>query len=260
MALQQPSLPDGSNSTEMLDGGWPAYEFSDGSATFPGLARKANGDPSIRLYVANDGGDAEPADGRISRRVQRVSAGQSVAGGCGRCAADGADGDGGVFRRWDCRTSIRRRACCNCSLIKTIDGYTFIDFETTVKGIGIAPGDLITVTYIKEGLERQPFRVMKLAPGQNYQTVQVTAQWHDDAWYTTGAAGHGDSAAERRGVGTAAAAGGERDRFAWDRSVRHHGDDDAEGTDGIVHGRLSVAFTPPASAGATGRRRFRWSV
>ena len=39
-----------------------------------------------------------------------------------------------------------------------------------MKGIGIAPGDLITVTYLKEGLERQPFRVVKLAPGQNYQT------------------------------------------------------------------------------------------
>ena len=51
-------------------------------------------------------------------------------------------------------------------LNKTIAGYTFVDFETTVKGIGIAPGDLITITYLKEGLERQPFRVVKMAPGQ----------------------------------------------------------------------------------------------
>ena len=51
-------------------------------------------------------------------------------------------------------------------LNKTIDGYQFIDFETTVKGIGIAPGDLITVTYIKEGLERQPFRVVQLRRGR----------------------------------------------------------------------------------------------
>ena len=74
-------------------------------------------------------------------------------------------------------------------LSKSIAGNVFVEFQTTVKGIGIEVGDLITVTYLKEGLERQPFRVVKMAPGQNYQTVQVTAQWHDDGWYTTGAAG-----------------------------------------------------------------------
>ena len=56
LALQQPTLPDGSNSTEMLNGGWPAYEFSDGSATFSGLVRKPNGDPAIRLW-AQSGAD-----------------------------------------------------------------------------------------------------------------------------------------------------------------------------------------------------------
>ena len=59
LALQQPSLPDGSNSTEMLNGGWPAYEFSDGSATFSGLVRNANGAPAIRLWSQISGGDAE---------------------------------------------------------------------------------------------------------------------------------------------------------------------------------------------------------
>jgi hypothetical protein len=48
----------------------------------------------------------------------------------------------------------------------------------------LKPGDIITITYAKEGLERQPFRVVKLVPGRNYETVQITAQWHDDAWYT----------------------------------------------------------------------------
>ncbi len=68
--------------------------------------------------------------------------------------------------------------------------------------MGWLPGDLITVTYLKEGLERQPFRVVQLAPGQNYQTVQVTAQWHDDNWYTTGGAGTaGGSPQSGAGVG-----------------------------------------------------------
>ena len=55
LALQQPSLPDGSNSTETLNGGWPAYEFSDGSADFSGLVRKANGDACDPVVVARDG-------------------------------------------------------------------------------------------------------------------------------------------------------------------------------------------------------------
>ncbi len=52
-------------------------------------------------------------------------------------------------------------------LSKSVDGNVFVEFQTTVKGIGIAAGDLIAITYLKEGLERQPFRVVKLAPGQN---------------------------------------------------------------------------------------------
>src|SRR5262249_55413005 len=80
-------------------------------------------------------------------------------------------------------------------LTKSIAGNCFVELETTVRGIGLAPGDLIAVTYLKEGLERQPFRVVKLAPGVNYQTVVVTAQWHDDAWYPPGGA---NSAGGRR--------------------------------------------------------------
>jgi hypothetical protein len=37
----------------MLNEGWPAYEFSDGSAAFSGIVRKANGDPAIRLWAPN---------------------------------------------------------------------------------------------------------------------------------------------------------------------------------------------------------------
>ena len=52
-----------------------------------------------------------------------------------------------------------------------------------MKAIGVAPGDLITVTYLKEGFTRQPFRVLKISPATNYRTATITAQIHDDAWY-----------------------------------------------------------------------------
>jgi hypothetical protein len=59
----------------------------------------------------------------------------------------------------------------------------YVDFETSVRGLGIVPGDIITFTYLKEGLSRQTFRVVRVSPGPNYRTVQITAQFHDDDWY-----------------------------------------------------------------------------
>ncbi len=250
MALQQPSLPDGSNSTEMLDGGWPAYEFSDGSADFSGLARNANGDPSIMLsaqltastpnrltiefqdefndYQQDSLSLVDVDDALLTQRL--VTAAYSALG----------------IPNFDQATRVLQ-----LQLNQTIDGYQYIDFETTVKGIGIAPGDLITVTYIKEGLARQPFRVTQLAPGRNYQTVQVTAQWHDDAWYSsTGAAGTGT----RRQSGS-----GGIPRPLVGTLIDSHGLDQygvtettVEGSDGSFAVELAVAFTPPASPVSTG--------
>lgn len=135
-------------------------------------------------------------------------------------------------------------------LNKSIEGYTLIDFETTVKGIGLAPGDLITVTYLKEGLERQPFRVTRLAPGPNYQTVQVTAQWHDDAWYTPGSASGGTRRQPGAGVGIP--------RPLVGSVVDSHGIDQfgitettTESTDGSFSVQLACAFVPPARPSAT---------
>jgi hypothetical protein len=49
IAAQQPTLPDGGNSLDNLNGGWPAYEFSDSSAPFSGIVRSANGASTVRL-------------------------------------------------------------------------------------------------------------------------------------------------------------------------------------------------------------------
>jgi len=114
LALQQPSQPDGSNSTETLNGGWPAYEFSDGSADFSGLARNANGAPSIRLWSQSTAATANrltvefqdefneyqqdslslvDVDDALLTDRQVTAASQALA----------------------CRISIRRRECCNCN-------------------------------------------------------------------------------------------------------------------------------------------------
>jgi hypothetical protein len=68
-------------------------------------------------------------------------------------------------------------------LSKSVLGNTTIEFQTSVKALGLSPGDIIAVTYAKEGLERQPFRITRIQPGPNYRTATITAQWHEDTWY-----------------------------------------------------------------------------
>jgi len=188
LALQQPTLPDGSNSTEMLNGGWPAYEFSDGSATFSGLVRSSSGEPAIRLWSRIS---ADTANTLTVEFQDEFNAYQQD-------SLSLVDVEDALLTQREVTKAYSGLGLPNfyqatrvlaLQLNKTIDGYTLIDFETTVKGIGIGPGDLITITYLKEGLERQLFRVIKVAPGKNYQSVQITAQWHDDSWYAVNGSG-----------------------------------------------------------------------
>ncbi len=201
LALQQANAPDGTNSTEQLNGGWPAYEFSDGSAAYSGILRKPSGEPAIRLY-SKSGADVpnrltvefqDEYNGYSQDSLSLVDASDAVL--TGRDVTAAFQGIG--LPNFDQATRM-----LDLQLSKSIAGNVLVEFQTTVKGIGITPGDLVTVTYLKEGLERQPFRVVQLAPGQNYQTVQVTARWHDDNWYTTGGAGTaGGSPGGGAGVG-----------------------------------------------------------
>src|SRR5579863_4184405 len=201
LALQQANAPDGTNSTEQLNGGWPAYEFSDGSAAYSGILRKPNGEPAIRLY-SKSGADVpnrltvefqDEYNGYQQDSLSLVDVADALLTGRDVTAA---------FQGIGLANFDQAARMLQLQLSKSIDGNLLVEFQTTVKGIGIASGDLITVTYLKEGLERQPFRVVQLAPGLNYQTVQVTARWHDDNWYTTGGAGTaGGSPAGGAGVG-----------------------------------------------------------
>jgi hypothetical protein len=251
LALQQPTLPDGSNSTEALNGGWPAYEFSDGSATFSGLARKPNGDATIRLWSQSG------ADTPNNLTVEF----QDQFNGYQQDSLSLVDVDDALLTNREVTASFAGLGLPNfdqatrmlqLQLNKTIDGYTLIDFETTVKGIGLSPGDLITITYLKEGLERQPFRVVRVSPGQNFQTVQITARWHDDSWYTTGGAnttGAGQQASASVGlprplVGSVIDTNGIEQFGITETTI--------ENSDGSFTVQLSVAFTPPTQPVATG--------
>ena len=250
LALQQANPPDGTNSSATLNGGWPAYEFSDGSAAFSGILRKPNGEPALRLYSKNGADVAnlltvEFQDEYNGYQQDSLSlTDQSDWLLTGRTVTAAFQGIG--LPNFDQASRMLQ-----LQLSKSIGGNVFIEFQTTVKGFGISPGDLITVTYLKEGLERQPFRVVKLEPGQNYRTALVTAQWHDDNWYTTGGAGTaGGSPGNREGSLPRPLVGSVLDS----NGIEQFGitETDTPTASGGMTATLTVAFDPPMKPTASG--------
>ena len=69
------------------------------------------------------------------------------------------------------------------NLDKSVRGNTYIEFETSVKAFGVQTGGPDHGDLPEGGLVRQPFRVLKIAPGVNHRITTITAQIHDDSWY-----------------------------------------------------------------------------
>jgi hypothetical protein len=183
IAAQQPSLPDGSNTLESINGGWPAYEFSDGSTAYSGIARNANGSSSV---VLSSRSVAETSN-RLSLEFQDESNEYQ------QDSLSLVDAEDSGLIGYEVSSQSTALGVANFSqatrvllrqLDKSIKGNLFVQFTTSFRALKIRPGDIIAVTYLKEGLSRALFRVVKLAPSTNYQMVTVVAQVHDDNWYS----------------------------------------------------------------------------
>ncbi|MEZ5365165.1 MAG: phage tail protein [Bryobacterales bacterium] len=184
LLLQQPVKPEGSNAVNTLNGGWPAYSYVDGSApgTASGILRRPDGSPALRMWSRPTADtpnrfSVEFADQFNEYQQDSLAlldaddlrrTGQEITG---RLVADGLP------------TFDQAARILQFFLDKSIKGNRYIELETSVKGLGQRVGDIIAVTYEKEGLLDQPFRIQRIAPGENYRSVQITAQIHDDAWY-----------------------------------------------------------------------------
>jgi hypothetical protein len=182
MALQQPVKPDGSNATEPANGGWPAYEFGDGASGLSGILRRPSGEPWMRVQSRST---AETPN-RLNLEFQDAFNQYQ------QDSLSVADVDDILAVGQEVSLNLpvlgipnfnQAARIAKFQLDKTIAGNTYVEFATTMRGLKLKPGDLITVTYLKEGFDRQPFRVVTIAPGLNYSTVLITAQIHEDAWY-----------------------------------------------------------------------------
>ncbi|MEO8372909.1 MAG: phage tail protein [Candidatus Solibacter sp.] len=183
LALEMPQKPEWSNSTQELDGGWPSYEFGDGSNGFSGLLRKATGEPSFRCYSRS----MADTPNRFSVEFQD-SLNEYQQDSFSLVDADDVARSGQEVSQTLTAVGIpnfdQAARILKLNLDRSVRGNMYVEFETSVKSFGIRPGDLITVTYLKEGLSRQLFRVLKIAPGANHRITGITAQVHDDSWYT----------------------------------------------------------------------------
>ena len=254
LALEQPSKPAWSNASEVLDGGWPSYEFGDGSNGISGILRKDTGEPSVRMFSRSTADTPNRLTVEFQDSLNEfqqdsfslVDADDVARGGQEVAASLPAIG----LANFDQAARVVK-----LNLDKSVRGNTYIEFDTSVKCLGIRPGDLITVTYLKEGLVRQPFRVLKMAPGTNHRITRVTGQLHQDSWY-------GDS------NGQVTSAGGARRQSSAGAGVPHplmgdrlDGNGDVQfgvqesattAADGTVQTSVQVSFVAPPAVAVRG--------
>jgi hypothetical protein len=183
LASQQAEPPDGTNSVERLNNGYPAYEFSDGSAGFSGITKTAKG-VSTLILTSNS----------ISETYNRISVEfqdeQNEYQQDSLSVANTYDSDLIGFEVASNSTAVglpnfnQATRILLRQLDKSTEGNQYVQFQTSFRALKVRPGDIITVTYIREGFERTPFRVLKLSPSLNYEFVTIMAQVHYDQWYS----------------------------------------------------------------------------
>ena len=244
LSLSHPTKPAGSNATALLYGGWPAYEFSESS-----ILRRENGGAAFRLTSRTN----SDSPNRFSLEFQDAfneyqqdslsivdtedtqRTGQDIAASINALGIPQFDQAARIIR---------------LQLDKSLRGNTYAEFSTSVKALGLLPGDLITVTYAKEGLDRQLFRVQRIQPQANFTKAVVTAQIHNEDWYLqpgfpgSGSrfSGSGGLGIPRPLVGTVVDANG----------IPRFGVTEVVNVDQVS---LQIAFAPPSRPQASGASR-----
>ena len=186
LALQQPNPPDGTNSSDPLAGGWPAYEFSDASGPFSGIVRSSTGASTVRLTSRS----ISESSNRLTVEFQDES--NEYQQDC-LSLVDSDDSDLIGFEVASTSTALgipnfsQAYRVLLRQLNKSISGNLFVQFQTSFRALKVRPGDIIALTYLKEGFVRAPFRVQKLSPSLNYELVTIQAQTHNDEWYSDNA-------------------------------------------------------------------------
>jgi hypothetical protein len=69
------------------------------------------------------------------------------------------------------------------SYVGDTGGTLIFDLTTSMKALHLVVGHICLVSDIQHGITNQLARVTRIVPSQNFETCQVTLQWHNDIWY-----------------------------------------------------------------------------
>lgn len=183
IAIQQAGKPAGSNAQETLNGGWPAYEFGDGTYGFSGICRNADGSPSLTLRSKPSGEIANRFSVEFQDEYNLYQQDTVSLVDLNDLTRTGYEVSS-VFPVLGLPNGHQATRILRRQLDRTLRGNLYVEFHTSVRGVSLQPGDIITLTYLKDGLNRTPFRVVRITPDTDYKAVRLIAQLHDDAWYS----------------------------------------------------------------------------
>ncbi|MFN7933410.1 MAG: phage tail protein [Bryobacteraceae bacterium] len=259
IGIQSPTMPEGTNSPAPMSGGWPAYEFGDGTYGFSGIARKSNGESSLRIWSRSAADSPNKASIEFSDEFNQYQRDTLTLGNREDILSIGQEIPV-VSKALGIPNFNQAYRALSRHLSKSTHGNVFVEFDTSVKGIGLSPGDLITITYLHNGFDRTPFRIIRIAPGLNGALIHITAQLHSDAWYvesegmlSLGASGAISSQAGPRPIlGSQVSATGES---AFEIVEIH-----SSGLDGTDSTALSVNYLRPTRGSAAALQAPRMSI
>ena len=249
LSSQQPVKPASSNSKIILNGGWPAYEFGDG--VFSGILRRENGQAAFRTWSRPSADSPNRFNVEFQdefNEYQQDSLSLVDLDDALRCSQEVTASLTALgIPNFDQATRVT-----SLQLNKSVRGNVYVDFETSVRAVDLRPGDLITLSYGKEGWDRQPFRITRLAPGTNFRTASITAQLHNDDWYMI--SGSGTSGTGRQpnyGTGIPRALVGETIDEGGNAQFSV-AETSSASTDGSITVQLAVGFVDPRKTLAQG--------
>jgi len=201
IAVQQPTLPDGSNYATAVNGGYAAYHFTEssmlrenGKSTFSRPRRPGASIPnSVTIPFSNEENDYSGDSCKVVDTDNIDTMGQEINGNfpvLGANALDRANRVGSIY------------------LAEQIGGAIY-KWQTTAKAVKLLVGQIVLVSNAKHNFVWQPMRVLQIAPTQNWETCEITAALHDDGWYAPDFAMAAGSATNARRTSLA------RKPFAW---------------------------------------------
>ncbi len=183
LAQQHPAAIAGSNATEPIGGGWPVYEFGDGILSEGNILLDARLNSRLKVY-------SRPSN-EVPNRVHFEI--QDALNEFRQDSISIADVDDVQLRRHEVAQALpvvgvpnfpQAQRICQTWLNKAISGNVFLELQTTMKGLHIRPGDLISVSHVRYGFDRTLFRVIDTEVSPDLHQVSIVAQLHQDHWYS----------------------------------------------------------------------------